>query len=106
MSVALRRADRHAGSNGDLLERVTKRVFQQHDLRLLRRDAGERSAQLAAELRVTGVARSTALRTSVEEFVHRGFVATDGCRDAALDGVPAREMDVDRHADWAAVWSD
>ena len=54
--VALRRADRHAGGLGDLLERVAERVLQQHDLRLRRRDAGERVAQLAAELGVAGVA--------------------------------------------------
>ena len=43
--VALRGADGHAGRLGDLLERVAERVLQQHDLRLLRRDAGERVAR-------------------------------------------------------------
>jgi biotin-[acetyl-CoA-carboxylase] ligase BirA-like protein len=57
MRVALRRAHRHAGSRGDLLERVAERVLQQHDLRLLLGDAGERRAQVAAKLGVTRVTR-------------------------------------------------
>jgi biotin-[acetyl-CoA-carboxylase] ligase BirA-like protein len=54
--MALRRTDRHAGGLGDLLERVPERILEQHHLRLLRRDVGERVAELAPQL---GVARVT-----------------------------------------------
>jgi biotin-[acetyl-CoA-carboxylase] ligase BirA-like protein len=94
--VALRRADRHAGGHGDLLERVTKRVFQQHNLRLLRRDAGERSAQLAAELRVAGVARRivSGLQMLAERFVDTRLPALCGVETRVDDEPvqPRREL--------------
>lgn len=49
--VALGRPDGHLGGLGDLLERVAQRILQQDDLRLLRRDAGERVAEVATQLR-------------------------------------------------------
>src|SRR5207249_4026873 len=48
--VTLRGPDRHSGSLRDLLERIAQRVLEQHDLRLLRGDARQRIAQLAAQL--------------------------------------------------------
>ena len=45
MRVALRRADGHAGRLRDLFERVAERVLQEHDLRLLRRDARRAQSQ-------------------------------------------------------------
>jgi BirA family biotin operon repressor/biotin-[acetyl-CoA-carboxylase] ligase len=51
MRVALRGADRHARSFGDLLERVAERVLEQHHLCLRRRYICERLAKLPAQLR-------------------------------------------------------
>src|SRR5581483_3125452 len=48
--VALRRADRHAGGGGDLLERHAERVLQRDHGRLRRRQLGEAAAELAAGL--------------------------------------------------------
>jgi biotin-[acetyl-CoA-carboxylase] ligase BirA-like protein len=94
--VALRRANRHAGGNSDLLERVTKRVFQQHHLRLLRRDAGERSAQLAAQLRVAGVARRIVcgLQVLAEGFMDTRLPALCGVETSVDDEPvqPRREL--------------
>jgi transcriptional regulator with XRE-family HTH domain len=59
MRVTLRGADGHPRRLGDLVERVAERVLQQDDLRLLRRDPGERLAQLASLGRtyVSGIER-------------------------------------------------
>jgi biotin-[acetyl-CoA-carboxylase] ligase BirA-like protein len=85
--VALRRADGHAGSLGDLLERVAERVFQQHDLRLFRRHAGERVAQLATELGIARLQRRilAGLQMLAERLVD--------ARLPALRGVEARIHD-------------
>ncbi len=83
MRVALRRADGHAGGFGDLLERVTERVLQQHDLRLLRRHAGERRAQFAAKLGVARLARRIVPRL---QMLTEGLV---GARLSALRCVKA-----------------
>ncbi len=83
MCVALRRADGHAGRLGDLLERVAERVLQEDDLRLLRRHARERGAELAAQLGVAGVARRivAGLQMLAERLVQRAPCAARPRRD-------------------------
>jgi len=66
MRVTLRRADGHPGRFGDLLERVAERILQEHDLCLLRRDAGERVTELAAKLGVARDARGVVVRPRLE----------------------------------------
>jgi biotin-[acetyl-CoA-carboxylase] ligase BirA-like protein len=83
MRMALRRADRHTGRCSDLFERIAERVLQQNDPRLLRGDAGECRAQLAAEL---GVARVTCRIVRGLQMVTERFVAA---RLPALCGVEA-----------------
>jgi biotin-[acetyl-CoA-carboxylase] ligase BirA-like protein len=77
--VALRRANRHAGGLGDLLERVPERVLEQHHLRLLRRDVGERVAELAPQLGVARVAGRVVDRCEVlaERLVRASLPALD-----------------------------
>ncbi len=60
--VALRRADGHAGSLGDLFERIAERILEQHDLGLRRRYIRERLAKLPPELRDAGRALRVVLR--------------------------------------------
>jgi len=89
--VAFRRADRHACSCGDLLKRVAKRVFQEHDLRLLRGDIGKCRAQLAAKLGVAGVARRVVpgLQMLAERFVHARLPPLR-CVEARVDDEPVQ----------------
>jgi biotin-[acetyl-CoA-carboxylase] ligase BirA-like protein len=94
--MALRGADRHAGSRGDFLEGVAERIFQQHDLRLLRGDVGECRAQLAPQLGVAGVARRIVPRLQMlaERFVD-ARLPTLGRIEARVDDEavqPRREL--------------
>ncbi len=96
MRVTLRRADGHAGGLGDLFERVPERVLQQHDLRLLRRDAGKRGTQLAAQLGVARVAFRIVpgLQMLAERFVDPRLPAFDRV-EARIDDKsvqPRREL--------------
>jgi biotin-[acetyl-CoA-carboxylase] ligase BirA-like protein len=98
MRVTLRGADGHPRRLGDLVERVAERVLQQDDLRLLRRDPGERLAQLAAKLRVAGRASGIVVEPCLqivgERLVHArlpalGRVAA-GVHDEPVQ--PGREL--------------
>ena len=82
--VALRRADGHPGCLGDLLERVAECVLEEDDLRLLRRDVGERVTELAPQLGVARIARGIVDGCEVlaERLVRTGL--------ATLDRVKAR----------------
>src|SRR5579872_3041325 len=89
MGVALGSADGHARRLGDLLERVAHRVLEDDHLRFACRDAGERVAQLAAELGHAGLALRVRDRAGAEIVLERLVHA----RLAPLGGVTARVDD-------------
>ena len=98
--VALRGTDRHVDRVGDLLERVAEGVLEHDDLRLLRRDARERFAQLAPELGHARDPMRVAFGTGtqiVRERLVPALRAALGCVAARVDDKamqPRRELRV------------
>jgi biotin-[acetyl-CoA-carboxylase] ligase BirA-like protein len=89
MCVAFRGADGHSGRCRDLFERIAECVLQQHDLRLLRRDVGERATELAPQLGVPGGTRRIVRRLEIlRERLVRTRLAALRCVEAGVHNEP------------------
>ena len=87
--VALRRADRHAGGLGDLLERVAERVLEHDDLRLL----GEMPASESQSSRRSSEMRTPRVGSSLDVAPSSSASGSCDARLAPLGGVAARVDD-------------
>ncbi len=96
MRVTFRGADRHARGGRDLFERIAECIFQEDDLRLLRRDLAEGRAELAPELGDACVAGRVVVGLEVlaQRLVHTRPTAFDrveaGVQDKPVE--PRREL--------------